>query len=102
MSEKAIEVIAETLKVRYGTTTTWATHILAALKAARIAVVELPEPNSFNSYPMLWAGETESAIPLSNGEVRVSGFDDMTSEVARDIAAAVLAAANAAEAVSDE
>ncbi|QRY43155.1 hypothetical protein JVX93_21665 [Mycolicibacterium boenickei] len=81
---------------------------LAALKAARIAVVELPEPCPI---PSRWGEDCLGAWEAINyGADPVSAWPDrrrgvalpdatfISNEAARDLAAALLAAADAAEA----
>ncbi|OBY33463.1 hypothetical protein [Mycolicibacter kumamotonensis] len=115
MSDKAIEVIAGALEVRYGTTTTWATHILAALTAAGYEVVKLPEAHlrwdgSALAWPVAqhWGDrridDGEVSIRKTDGLIAFTGTSNPVNcaEDARSLAAALLAAAKAAEAVGDE
>lgn len=81
-----------------------ALSILAALKAARIAVVELPEPRVQYDAEGDSPAEWETGVP----DALVSAFSDppevfidsdsMRPDQARGLAAALLAAADAAEA----
>lgn len=84
--------------------------ILAALKAARMAVVELPEPlrraNWPHVRPGVWplviGGETEAvgAYPDDGDEpVAISGVGRLSIRESRVLAAALLAAADAAEGI---
>lgn len=74
-----------------------ATAILDALKAARIAVVELPEPYREGSEPE-WSDGDVWACPGS-GRVRIYVQDSrFEANEAREFAADILAAADAAEA----
>lgn len=73
--------------------------ILAAFKAARIAVVDLPEPCEVTPLDVAWwlAGDVTAVV--NSGRVRVD-LDDhrLSANEARELAAALLAAADAAEA----
>lgn len=72
----------------------WAAeHILAALKAARIAVVELPEVSQEDLYHQYWI----SIAPNASIKYEYDGSWD-SSEHVREFATALLAAADIAEA----
>ncbi|HOW93038.1 MAG TPA: hypothetical protein P5534_17545 [Candidatus Paceibacterota bacterium] len=75
-----------------------AEHIADAILAIPgIAVVELPEPaEAVRCWPALVGGEPES-VYLAQGEVIVSGGLRLYADEARDLAAALLAAADYAE-----
>lgn len=81
-----------------------ADDILAALKAARIAVVELPEPiQRWDGEPMAWMVDGDGYVEVRKtdgyiGQVMVGNPMRDLDEV-RQLAAALLAAADAAEAV---
>ena len=69
----------------------------AILAIPGIAVVELPEPaEAVRCWPALVGGEPES-VYLAQGEVIVSGGLRVYVDEARDLAAALLAAADHAE-----
>lgn len=80
-----------------------ATHVLASLKAARIAVVELPEPTygPDGEGQYAWKSGAPSNITATPDEYGCwSVWDEdcqMTPDEARDTAAALLAAADCAE-----
>ncbi|OMC07090.1 hypothetical protein [Mycolicibacterium fortuitum] len=75
----------------------WAWHLKAELKAARIAAVELPEPYREGSEPE-WSDGDVWACPGS-GRVRIYVQDSrFEANEAREFAADILAAADAAEA----
>ena len=84
-----------------GPTAGWkrhATHLADAILAIPgVAVVELPEPaEAVRCWPALVGGEPES-VYLAQGEVIVSGGLRVYVDEARDLAAALLAAADYAE-----
>lgn len=104
MSNKAFRAIADALREqgahfpRVG-----ARLILDALKAAGIELVELPEPTGrwaegpeWRPFPqqhiVVWTGKPGSTVMIQNVEP-----GDLTPDEARGLAAALLAAANAAE-----
>ncbi|MEX3655266.1 hypothetical protein ABFW14_08515 [Mycolicibacterium fortuitum] len=76
--------------------------ILAALKAARIVVVELPEPTAPDFTGTEWSGPDWDVFAYGStrhrGEVEVRSRRYNTPETAREFAAALLAAADIAEA----
>lgn len=76
----------------------WARHVADAILAIPgIAVVELPEPaEAVRCWPALVGGEPES-VYLAQGEVIVSGGLRVYVDEARNLAAALLAAADLAE-----
>ena len=76
----------------------YAGHVADAILAIPgIAVVELPEPaEAVRCWPALVGGEPES-VYLAQGEVIVSGGLRLYADEARDLAAALLAAADYAE-----
>lgn len=78
----------------------WARHVADVILAIPgIAVVELPEParvGRFRCWPALVGGEPES-IYRAGDEVVVSGGLRLYADEARDLAAALLAAADYAE-----
>lgn len=78
--------------------TTLATHQADALRAAGYAVVELPQANSFDAWPVIFGGEIEDVYGKTNGDVVISGVETMSSNEARSLAVALLAAADVAEA----
>lgn len=108
MSDKAIEVIQEALAdhMEYGFADRAAMAILAALKAAGIELVELPKARSrWDGEPKAWPVVDDSYVEVRKtdghiGQVMVSNPIRDLSEV-RHLAAALLAAANAAEAVEE-
>ncbi|WP_207550659.1 hypothetical protein [Mycolicibacterium setense] len=72
-----------------------ARSILAALKAARIAVVELPEPDKYGRF---WYGNHCNYTFADTGEVETSRvYQRIDPPTLREYAAALLAAADAAE-----
>lgn len=75
-----------------------AQHLADAILAIPgIAVVELPEPaEAVRCWPVVVGGEPES-VYLAQGEVVVSGGLRLYTDEARDLAAALLAAADYAE-----
>lgn len=77
-----------------------ADYLLDALKAARYAVINLPVASSLDAWPVEFAGESKEVYGKTNGDVVISGVDTMSSANARWLAAALLAAAEAAEAVT--
>lgn len=102
MSTRVETVITEAANALLGFSTgTLAREILSALKAARIAVVELPEPE----YGPDGGGQfgwrsvaVVTATPNADGSWTVWDEDyPMTTDEAHDHAAALLAAADAAE-----
>ena len=111
MSEKAIEVIEHAAR-ELDISMPFGEVILAALKAARIAVVELPESDEIDhecepglrylvkadNFAVTWWGYRDEVQVAYDGEP----LEPLDSVIARDIAAALLAVADAAEAVSDE
>lgn len=120
MSEKAKEVIAEAFKdaeVRCNWTAQGhAKHALDALKAARIAVVELPKPDSTRyegdehepEDRLSWMPDDDFEVSVwRDGRVQRYGYgwgdiEPLSAEQARTVGLALLAAADAAEAVSHE
>ncbi len=78
-----------------------AAHALAALKAARIAVVKLPEPNAPDFTGTEWSGPDWDVFAYGStrhrGEVEVRSRRYNTPETAHEFAAALLAAADCAE-----
>lgn len=77
---------------------TYREHLADAILALPgVAVVELPEPaQAVRCWPALVGGEPES-VYLAQGEVIVSGGLRVYVDEARDLAAALLAAADYAE-----
>ncbi|MGV0805791.1 hypothetical protein [Mycolicibacterium setense] len=81
----------------------WAWHLKAELHAARIAVVELPEPDSTaqdgSRYVAGWDLNEYDAVKVDCFN-RVMGVmdDEYSPQEAREYAAALLSAADAAEA----
>ena len=77
---------------------TYREHLADAILAIPgVAVVELPEPaEAVRCWPALVGGEPES-VYLAQGEVIVSGGLRLYADEARDLAAALLAAADYAE-----
>ena len=77
----------------------YASHVADAILALPgIAVVELPEPAAaVRCWPVLVGGEPESLYLTPDGEVVVSGSLRLYADEARDLAAALLAAAEYAE-----
>ncbi|MBU8819574.1 hypothetical protein [Mycolicibacterium goodii] len=67
--------------------------ILAALKANRIALVELPEPTSRTENTALWPTGTGWAVMRNVGRVIAESGDSHGPDDAREFAAALLAAA---------
>lgn len=105
MSEKAIEAICGVLD-RCSSILTYdsiiADDILVALKAARIALVELPQPMApivSGEFPRWEVDDMAILADTAFGQVLFPGYEFDTA-IARDIAAALLAAADAAEAVT--
>lgn len=108
MSDKAIEVIAGVLKDREGLEH-WSDEgcaglVLDALKAARIAVVELPESQPSGIIGQVeWPVEsrdTSAAVMIQHdGKIISDGISSryLTPQHARSHAAALLAAAEAVE-----
>lgn len=76
--------------------------ILAEFQAARIAVVELPEPTAPDFTGTEWSGPDWDVFAYGStrhrGEVEVRSRRYNTPETAREFGAALLAAADAAEA----
>lgn len=107
MSEKAKEVIADAISYPLPIKDSHferATRYVAALKAAGIALVELPEPTArWDGEPMAWTVDGDGYVEVRKtdghiGQVMVSNPISGPDE-ARRLAAALLAAADAAEAV---
>jgi len=72
--------------------------LLAVLRTAGYAIVELPKPaEAVKCWPVLVGGEPESLYLTPDGEVVVSGSLRLYADEARDLAAALLAAADYAE-----
>lgn len=78
---------------------TYREHLADAILAIPgVAVVELPEPaEAVRCWPALVGGEPESVYLAAQGEVIVSGGLRLYADEARDLAAALLAAADYAE-----
>lgn len=98
----AAEFLAEQLETRYGTTTTWALHILDEFKAAGYAVVELPKSDGQDDDGQEYFGDFGIRVDHTGRGTRypriyISGRPS-DPEAARREAADLLAAADAAEA----
>lgn len=77
----------------------WAAeHILAALKAARIAVVELPTPATATENTAFWSPLPNFRVNRNVGVAIDAEGNVFAPDDARKYAAALLAAADAAEA----
>lgn len=78
-----------------------ARHQLDALKAAGFAVVELPNPREVTVLKNAWWLDGDVTAVVGSGRVRCQ-LDDhrMSANEARELAVALLAAADAAEATS--
>lgn len=104
MSDKIIDTIAE---VVYGSVLDEsdranARRILAALKAQRIAVIELPEQTAGNSWRVPQLDPLYIAdVQTLQGGVCLSVDDDLSINEAREVAAALLAAADKADAAAE-
>lgn len=100
MTDRIHAIIAEALGGTY-TSRGDASAILAALKEARIAVVELPEPDSHAGafrYVAGWDLNEYDAVRVDCfGRVMGVMGDEYSSQEAREYAATLLAAADAAE-----
>ena len=95
MSNELRERIAELLELLRPATPSEAADAILAIPG--VAVVELPEPaEAVRCWPALVGGEPES-VYLAQGEVIVSGGLRLYADEARDLAAALLAAAEYAE-----
>lgn len=71
----------------------WARHLEAELKVARIAVVELPEPDKYGRF---WYGNHCNYTFADTGEVETSRvYQRIDPPTLREYAAALLAAADA-------
>lgn len=100
MSDKAVEVIAEALKEQGAAYPNAGSRLVVdALKAAGIALVELPQPGTelFDGWKVLYDGAPEEMY-VEQGKVCISGGDSFSPDNARQLGAALLAAADAAEA----
>lgn len=103
----AADVIADSLRSAedYGTYESDAASIVDALKGAGYAVVELPKqriiPTGWNTECLgAWPAGRPSGEPVSawpNGEVATPSGDFISATEARQLALALLAAADAAE-----
>lgn len=99
----AAEFLANQLETRFGNTTTWAQHILDELKAAGYAVVELPKPAAEVGEGYLahfFAPANGNSVSLRWSKDIVVDGNWYRPDEARDVAAALLAAADAAERAS--
>lgn len=84
-----------------------AAHVLDVLKAAGYAVVALPEPNYAPQFPTEWSSATDPTDEWDvwldgrrNVQVRTQGY--ATAQGARNLAGALLAAADAVEAANGD
>jgi len=106
MSDKAIEVIQESLAdhMEYGFTERAAMSVLAALKAAGIELVVLPERQDIRLTFFAVESRDPSAgvVVARGGMITNDGVSNpyQSADDARSHAAALLAAADAAEAVT--
>lgn len=71
----------------------------ALLSLPGIAIIELPRPHLDQSWRFNDSGEWEYTYVRGDDEIVVSGTGSYTVSEARELAAALLAAVNAAEAV---
>lgn len=108
MSGKVIQVIAGALNAidddwaktqQPASTLEHAAYIFDALKAARIAVVELPEPDEsiYDGDRFAFHNETHCDVRVTFSNAVVYDQDWHNPSEARSLAAALLAAAEAAE-----